>query len=180
MLMIVVPDIESFNNETQEFIYVKGCTFRIEHSLISISKWESKWRKPFLSTADKTNEEIIDYIRCMTITQNVRDEVYNYIPAREIQRISDYINAPMTATWFSEDKQKKPAREIITSEVIYYWMIAYNIPVEFQKWHLNRLITLIRVCSAKNQPSKKMSSKDILARNKALNDERLKKFNTTG
>lgn len=122
----------------------------------------------------------MDYIKCMTITQNVDPDLYNHLTAENIEEINQYIYAPMTATTFSDDKTNKPNREIITSELVYYWMVALNIPFECQKWHLNRLLTLIRICNVKNQPPKKMSKRDVMSRNAALNAARRKQFNTNG
>lgn len=179
MLNIKIDDLELFNDQTGEFINIPGKEIQLEHSLLSISKWESKWCKPFLSTTNKTNEETIDYIRCMTITQNVNPILYNYLDANALLKIKNYINAPMTATTFST-KNTKPSREIITSELIYYWMITFGIPFECQKWHLNHLLTLIEVCSIKNSPDKKMSRGEILSRNAALNAARRKASGSRG
>lgn len=186
MLQINIPDTEFYNSETREFFTVKGQTLRLEHSLVSLSKWESKWRKPFLTDEIKSNDETIDYIKCMTLTQNVDPVIYNCITPEILDQINEYIKAPMTATWFSEDKNKnskanrKLNGEQITSELIYYWMIALQIPVKFEKWHLNRLITLIRVCNIKNQPPKKRSTLDIMRSNAELNAARRKKLNSKG
>ena len=135
--------------------------------------------KPFLSKEPKTAAETIDYIKCMTITQNVNPKVYNSLTAENIEQINNYIDEPMTATTFSETNNTR-SREIITSELIYYWMFSLNIPMECQKWHLNRLLTLIRVCNIKNTPPKKMSRRDIMSRNAALNAARRKKLNSKG
>lgn len=180
MLTLKIPALELFNEQTNEIIYGKETTLVLEHSLVSISKWESKWEKPFLSKNDKTNEETIDYIKCMTLTQNVDPEVYNRLTDTNIMQVSDYIQAPMTATWFNDKQGGKNNGEVVTSEIIYYWMIALNIPVEFQKWHLNRLLTLIKVCNIKNQPPKKMSKSSILSRNAALNKARRNSMGTKG
>lgn len=180
MLQITIPAVELWDGGKQEFVYTKEQTLQLEHSLVSISKWESKWCKPFLTKDAKTFEETIDYIRCMTLTQNVDPKVYNYIPNNVMNQIEQYIDAPMTATWFVENEKGKPSREQITSELIYYWMIALNIPWDCQKWHLNRLLTLIRVCNIKNQPLKKMSKKDIISRNKAINEANRKRLNSKG
>ena len=131
-------------------------------------------------TKEKTDEELIDYIKCMTITQNVKEDVYDHLTEENIEEIKEYINNPMTATTFSEDKRATKNREIITSEIIYYWMISLNIPPEYQKWHLNRLITLIRVCNIKNTPAKKRSKRDVMSRNAALNAARKNQLNTKG
>ena len=179
MLQITIPASEQFDESTNEFIDTKEQTLQLEHSLISLSKWESKWCKPFLSIKDKTDEETIDYVRCMTLTQNVKPEVYYNLTAENFTQVTDYINAPMTATTFTNNEQK-PSREIITAELIYYWMIQHDIPFECQKWHLNRLLTLIRVCSVKNTPAKKMSRSDLMSRNASLNAARRAKLNTKG
>lgn len=179
MLQLIIPDLEIFNDSNNEFINIRGQTIQIEHSLVSISKWESKHNKPFLTKDDKTVKETIDYIRCMTITQNVRPEVYNNITNDNIELVSRYISLPMTATTFN-DINKGGSREIITSEIIYYWMIAYNIPFECQKWHLNRLLTLIRVCSNKNEKPKKMSRGEIMSRNRELNSKRRQQLRSNG
>lgn len=182
MLSIVVPQAEKFNEATNEFIYIKEQKLQLEHSLVSLSKWESRWHKPFLSSKNnnKSQEEIIDYIRCMTITQNVDSNVYYNLTQKNYDKIQAYIDDPMTATTFSDIQKTAPSREIITSELIYYWMIAYNVPVEFEKWHLNRLLTLIKVCSIKNTPPKKMSKREIMNRNAALNASRRKAHNSKG
>lgn len=179
MLKLVIPSIEFYDEQKQEFINTKEQSIQVEHSLVSISKWESKWNKPFLSKESKTIEETIDYVKCMTLTQNVPSEVYSRLTNDNINDVSKYISAPMTATWFSDTKEK-PSREIITSEIIYYWMITYNIPFECQKWHLNKLLALIRVCSNKNQPAKKMSRAEIISRNRELNNQRRQALNTNG
>lgn len=171
MLTIYIPGGEKFNQNTNEFYSVKGTSITLEHSLVSLSKWESKWCKPFLSS-EKTFDEIKDYIKCMTITQNVNDYVYDFLTDENYKQIKDYIDAPMTATWFKETKRGPASSEVVTSELIYYWMIASDIPFECQKWHLNKLITLIKVCSLKNTPSKKMSKNEILSQNRALNAAR--------
>lgn len=180
MLEITIPETEQWDELKQEFVYTKAQTLQLEHSLISLSRWESKWCKPFLSKEDKTFEETIDYIRCMTLNRYVPDEVYGCLTRSNIKQINEYISAPMTATWFSKDTIGRSNREQITSELIYYWMIALNIPFECQKWHLNRLLTLIRVCNLKNQPSKKMSRREIMSRNAALNAARRKQLGTNG
>ena len=181
MLRITIPATELWDESKEEFINIKEQTLQLEHSLVSLSKWESKWCKPFLGKDEKTDEETIDYIRCMTITQNVDPIVYNFIPNDIREQISKYINAPMTATWFNEELKGGPgSSEQITSELVYYWMISFNIPFECQKWHLNRLLTLIRICNVKNQPPKKISKNTRMSKQAALNAARRKQFNTKG
>lgn len=182
MLRIDVPiELERWDEEKQAFVEPKYVVLQLEHSLVSIAKWESKWNKPFLTEfGNGPPEETIDYIKCMTITQNVRPEVYLCLTQKNIQDIRDYIAAPMTATTIAETDKGKRSSETVTSELIYYWMIALQIPSEYQKWHLNRLITLIKVCNAKNEPPKKMSRAETMRRNAALNAARRKKHNTRG
>lgn len=180
MLKIIVPATEAFDESKNEFVEVKKeQTLKMEHSLVSLSKWESKWNKSFFSKQAKTYEETLDYIKCMTITSNVDPDIFTRLTKQNIDKINDYINAPMTATTFSNEKGK-PNNRLITSELIYYWMITLNIPFECEKWHLNRLLTLIRVCNAENQPNKKMSQRQIMQNNAALNAARRKKFNSKG
>ena len=181
MLRITIPATEMWDEGNQEFKYTKECTLQLEHSLVSLQKWESKWRKPFLSKDGMTTEETIDYIRCMTITQNVPPEVYGSLTHENIKEVEEYINAPMTATWFSEEKKTGRSNgEVVTAELIYHWMIALQIPSEYRKWHLNQLLTLIRVCNVKNAPPKKMGKRAIMSRNAALNAARRQQFNTNG
>ena len=178
MLEIIVPGREFFDEDKNEFVTTKSIKLTLEHSLISLSKWESKWEKPFLSS-DKTVPETIDYIRCMTLTQNVDPLVYNSLNNENVQDVVKYIEAPMTATKVKAQKHARNS-EIVTAELIYYWMIALNIPFECQKWHLNKLLTLIEVCSVKNQPQKKMSRSEILRSNRELNAARRAKYKTKG
>jgi len=179
MLKITIPPQELFDEVKQEFIYTKSVELVLEHSLVSLSRWESRWKKPFLTKENKTREETIDYIHAMTITQNVKNEDYNHITQDIINQVTDYIDDPMSATTFREEKGSS-GREIVTAELIFYWMIAFQIPFECQKWHLNRLLTLIRLCNVKNQPKKKRSRADILKENKMLNDTRRAKLNSKG
>ena len=177
MLHLTINSREEWNETSQEFVYTKGQALQLEHSLVSISKWEAKWCKPFLSKDPKTFEETMDYIRCMTLTQNVNPKIYDLFTKENIQKVNEYIESPMTATYVREIPGPK-GHETITSELIYYWMISYNIPFECQKWHLNRLLTLIRVCSIKNTPAKKQNPRDIMSRNAALNAARRKQLNS--
>lgn len=184
MIQIEIPGKELYDDALSIFITQKKESLRLEHSLVSLSKWESKWCKPFLSNDEKTEEETIDYIRCMTISKNNNPDVYNYIPQDELDTIEKYISAPMTATWFGNvDKKTKPGkRDVITAEVIYYWMITFEIPMECEKWHLNRLFTLIQVCDVKNKSNARHNKKnkpDMTAR-AALNKARRKTNNTKG
>lgn len=180
MLQITIPATECWDESKQEFFKIQQQTIQLEHSLVSLSKWESKWNKIFLSKDEKTVEEILDYVKCMTVTPNVDSKVYYGLTAGNFKQINDYIEAPMTATTFNEMGGNKPNRERITSELIYYWMIALNIPFECQKWHLNRLLTLIRICNIKNQPPKKMGKKAVASNYAAINAARRKQLNTTG
>lgn len=189
MLNIHIPyqKKEYFDSKKNEFVYIeiKEQTLSLEHSLVSLSKWESKHHKPFLGKGvEKTNEELLYYIKCMTISQNVKDDVYEYISmSPEIMtQINDYIEDSNTATTFYEisEKNGKQKKEIVTSEVIYYWMIACNIPFQCEKWHINRLLTLIRVCNIKNGNGKKMSKNEILAHNRSLNAARRARMNSKG
>lgn len=172
MLELYIPAFEAFDNSRNEFIYVKDHNIRLEHSLVSLSKWEAKWHKSFLNASELSVGEYIDYIRCMTITQNVDSNVYMGVTNEHIQKVRDYIDDPMTATTFSKQEGQGCSREIITNEIIYYWMTEFNIPFECQKWHLNRLLTLIRVCSIKHSPKKKMNRQDWTNRRRALNKSR--------
>ena len=180
MLQIVIPEFECYDERIGEFVKVKETKLQLEHSLVSLSRWESKWNKPFLGREAKSVDQCVDYVRCMTITQNVDPRVYMGLTASLFKQIDDYINLPMTATWFNEKENKRANREVVTAEIIYYWMIALNVPFECQKWHLNRLLTLIRVCNIKNTPEKKMSKKEVLNRNRALNAQRKSRLKTRG
>ena len=180
MLTIKIPDTEYYNEEISQFVSVKERMIDLEHSLVSLSKWEAKWCKPFLSKDQKTNEEVRDYIRCMIIDRNVPDNILYALSKQQEKQIVDYIDEKMTATTFSDISSASKSREVITSEIIYYWMISLNIPFECQKWHLNRLLTLIRVCSIKNAPPKKMGRNSVLSRNAQINAARKKQLNTRG
>ena len=182
MLTIEIPiSPEGWDEAKQEFVESRTQSLQLEHSLISLSKWESKWHKPFLSTKEMTDEETLDYIKCMTLTKNVKPDVYNHITRENMNDVVNYISDPMTATTFYKDEKGANNRETVTSELIYYWMIASNIPFDpCQKWHLNRLITLIRVCGIKNTPPKKRSRREIMSRNAALNAARRQQMNSKG
>ena len=182
MLTIVVPAYEEYDESQNLFHTVEAKTLKLEHSLVSISKWESKWHKPFAVKEKRTAEETLDYIKCMVLDDDVSlDDLKCIIRFPEIiESINNYIDDPMTATTFSSINGGKPNREIITSEIVYYWMVANNIPFECQYWHLNKLLTLIKVCNIKNSPPKKMSQSQVAAQYKAINEARRKKWNTRG
>lgn len=181
MLQITIPSTEMWDELNQEFISTKVQTLQLEHSLVSISKWESKWQKPFLIKDKKTPEETLDYIKCMTLTQNVQPTTYERLNYSNFTDINNYIESSMSATTISEPKRNRVGNnEQVTSELIYYWMVALNIPFECQKWHLNRLLTLIKICNIKNQPPEKRSRRDIMSRNAALNASRRSQLNTKG
>lgn len=187
MLTITIPKSRLWDAKEEAFINIKEQTLSLEHSLVSISKWEAKWHKPFISDEKKTQEQTLDYIKYMTLTQHVDNNVYNALTKENFEEITAYIENKMTATWFSEPKntpQVPGKKEIITSELIYYWMIALEIPFECQKWHLNRLLTLIKVCNAKakaaNGKKSSVNKREILANNAELNAARRKKLGTSG
>lgn len=180
MLQITINGLELYDERKGEFIETKTRTLTLEHSLVSISKWESKWRRPFLSKEPMSVEETIDYVKCMTIDRNVDPNLYIGLTNDHIEEIRAYIENPMTATTFTKEERGKNNGEMVTSELIYYWMIALTIPLKCEKWHLNRLLTLIRICNIKNQPPKKMSKRDVMSRNAALNAARRKQLNSKG
>lgn len=185
MLKIVVPRSEFFDERTNEFIEVEQQTLQLEHSLVSISKWEAKWKKPFLAKEQKTKEEILDYVRCMTINQNIDPNVYLGLSSSVLEQIFAYMEDSHTATIINELKnpaapKRKNSSEFITSELVYYWMVALQIPFECQKWNFNRLMTLIRICEIKNGPKQKMSKSQILSNNHELNKARRQMLHTKG
>lgn len=183
MLEILIPDQEYWDESKREFINIKGVTLQLEHSLISLSKWESKWKKAFLAKNDKTPEQTLDYIRCMTLNRNVNPAVYAALTQSDIAAITEYINDPMTATTINDYGKKKASAvrgDVVTSELVYYWMIQFQVPVEFERWHINRLLTLIRVCEIKAGGGKKMSKREIMSRNAALNAQRRAKLHSKG
>lgn len=183
MLKIVVPEWEDWDPVNNKFIHGRATPLTLEHSLVSISKWESKFHKPYLDEKQKTDEEMLYYIKCMTISnpnKEISDDVYCHLSYENLKAIEEYISDPMTATTINTKDQKHGKKQVITSELIYYWMTALNIPFECQRWHLNRLMTLIEVAGIKNQPTKKMSKKDIAAQNRSLNAARRAKMNSRG
>lgn len=187
MLVLSLTETEYFDSTTREFIYTKPVELKLEHSLLSISKWESIWKIPFLYTHDergndtKTREQLISYVKCMTLNKNVPDEVYSCIGTREIMQISEYINSELTATWFKEEPNgAKGESTKLTSELIYYLMTANQIPWEAEKWHLSRLFTLLRICDVKSKKEKKMSKAEQMAQQRNLNASRRKSRKSKG
>lgn len=180
-IKIYIPKTELWDPLKEEFVTVNNQTILMEHSLLSIDKWESKWKKSYLSTDNKTPLEVMDYLRCMTITKDVSPYVYYAIPDAEMQKINAYIKDTMTATTFNENRRRPSnSREIITSEIIYWQMTQLNIPMEWERRHLNKLLTLIRVCAIKSQPPKKLSKQEIMRQNRALNAARRAKHHSAG
>ena len=181
MLQIVVPITpEGWDEEKQEFVDPVSVTLQLEHSLVSLSKWESKYCKPFLTRNKKTAEETMDYIKYMTLNPDVDPSVYKHLTAENVKEINEYIEAPMTATTITDRNKGKGGPSVVTNEVIYGWMVDLRIPSEYQYWHLNRLMTLIRVCNANNSPQKKQSRSEIQRSNAALNAARRQKLNSKG
>lgn len=180
MLSITIPGVELFDETTQQFVNSEDVALELEHSLISLSKWESEWEKAFLGPKPKTSEETLGYIESMTLTPNISPEVYLRLTQDNLKQINEYIEAKMTATWFSDTKNGKTSREIITAEIIYYWMIALNIPMSCETWHLNRLFTQIKVLNQKNTPAKKMTQQQAAAKQRELNEQRRAQHGSSG
>lgn len=180
MLTITVPGNELFNEETQQFERTAAVVLELEHSLVSISKWESSWEKPFLGDKERTDEEAIDYIRCMVLNDISDPSVFSRLTNENIKQINEYITAKRSATWFNENGKQAKSREVVTSELIYHWMVALTIPFECQHWHLSRLLTLIKVCNQKSTPPKKMSRAEALAKQRELNAQRRAMMQTSG
>lgn len=181
MITIEIPESSDLWDSVNEcFVTRKGYTLKLEHSLISLQEWESRWHKPFLNS-EKTNEELIDYIRCMTINKGIPDEAYYRIPMSKIEEITNYIKDPMTATTInSKTRRATGKKEIITAEIIYYWMCSFNIPSEYRKWHLNQLLMLIKVFDAKNGKQEKMSPQEAAEWRRSQNAARRAKMHSKG
>lgn len=182
MLRLTIPKQEFFDEKKSEFITKGPYKLTMEHSLLSISKWESKWNKPFLNNPeDKTKEELYDYIKCMIVNgKDEEDEIYYLLSNKNIEEINDYISAPMTGTKFYDFSDKgNSSNKPISSEEIYCKMFTYGVPIECQKWHINRLLTLLQVFDVKND-NKKMSNAEVSAAYRRLNAERRKKMNSKG
>ena len=180
MLRLKIAPTEMWDERKQEFVQTGERELMLEHSLVSLAKWESKWQKPFLDQKPKTGDEMLDYVRCMTITQNVSPETYSRLTTGNMAEIEQYISRPMTATTFSAEQHGNRNGEKTTAELIYYWMVTLSIPFECEKWNLNRLLALIRVCNLKNQPARKKSQRAILQENRALNAARRQRLRTRG
>lgn len=181
MLKIKVPLAEGFDETTNQFVVVESFDLELEHSLASLSKWESREEKPFLGKEEKTFEEIFRYIQDMTLNDDVPLSVYNKLTNENIDAVNRYINAPMTATTFREIQQQRPSRELVTAEVMYHWLVALQIPFECQHWHLNRMITLVRVCNEKNKPTKnRKMTRSAAAQRAEMNRQRKAQYGTTG
>lgn len=179
MLVITVPGMELFDQEKQEFFTKDDFVLTLEHSLVSLSKWEQKYEKPFLGQENQTAEEMLDYIRAMILTPDVPETVINRLSEANLLQINEYLGRKMTATWFAEEAPSRSS-EKITAELIYYWMFSLQIPMECENWHLNRLFTQIKVALVKNSKPKKMSQADQLARNRELNMRRRAQLGTRG
>jgi hypothetical protein len=180
MLRLIIEGDEFFNDETQEFESFNDVVIDLEHSLISLSKWESKYQKSFLSSKDKTREEIFGYLQAMIISPNVDPDVLYRCTQRHLDAIQAYIDSPESATTFGFVSERRGPGEVITSELIYYWMVAFNIPFEAENWHLNRLFALIRICGIKNSPPEQMSQREMAEQRAKLNEQRKKELGTTG
>lgn len=180
MLQLVIVISEDYDEEKRQFISAKTVTLQLEHSLLSMSKWEAKWEKPFLGYDKKTEEETLDYVRMMVLGPLPSEEDFSRLSAENLLAVQRYIEAPMSATWFSEEPSNMPSREAITSELIYFWMTAFGIPFTCENWHLNRLMNLVRICNIKNGPKKKMSAQASAAEQRALNERRRRELGTKG
>lgn len=180
MLKLLVVGTEYFDEESETFESVGDFELELEHSLLSLSKWESKFQKPFLSNTHKTGIEILSYVEAMLLTPIYPADIFTRFSQDNIEQINKYIESKESATTFGSMPERKGRGEIITSELIYYWMVAFNIPFECERWHLNRLFALIRICNIKNSKPTKMSRSEMAARNRELNARRRNELNTKG
>ncbi|MDY6073112.1 MAG: hypothetical protein SPI49_03335 [Eubacteriales bacterium] len=180
MLRIIIPAQEVYDEKFGTFCNIKETELQLEHSLISVSKWEQIWNVPFFSEKEKTNDEILSYIKCMSINNQIDDHVFLLLSTEDFKKINSYIEAKMTATWFGKENRGSVSRQVITSEIIYYWMITLGIPFECQKWHINRLLTLIKICNIKNAPSEKISRSEQINNQRMLNNARRRALRTRG
>lgn len=180
MLKIIVLGEEFYDEVTESFNTVGDLVLELEHSLVSLSKWESEFQKPFLSPGKKTTQEVYDYIKTMILSEEYPSNILDRFSAENFQQINDYIESKQSATTFGEMPPNSGRSEVITSELIYYWMVTFNIPFECEVWHLNRLFALIRICNVKNSKPKKMSRNQLAQRNRELNAQRKEQLGTTG
>jgi len=180
MLTIKVLGVEAYDEKLEQFVTIGDLTLELEHSLVSLSKWESEFEKPFLGKEAKTSEETLAYVRCMVLTENPPGNFLQRLSKENLETIHEYIDRKMTATWFSDQPGAPRSREVITSELVYYWMTVFQIPFECETWHLNRLFTLIRICNIKQAKPKKMSRAEIASRNRELNAQRKAQLGTRG
>lgn len=180
MLKLIVPGAELYNEVTKEFVKTETTSLQLEHSLLAISKWESKFAKAFLTQSEKTTEEGLAYVKAMIIDSDVPDEVLHQLSSENLSEINNYISSPQSATIFRELPVRGGRGETITSELIYYWMVAFNIPFECETWHISRLFSLIRICNVKNSKQKQMPKHELAARNRELNAQRRAELKTSG
>ncbi len=180
MLTITLLGRELFDEEVEEFITISDVVLDLEHSLVSLSKWESKFQKPFLGPDVKSPEEMIGYIEAMILTPDYPTDFWQRLTNEHLDQINAYIESNQSATTFGQMPDRKARGEVITSELIYYWLVAFNVPFECERWHLNRLFSLIRICNIKNSKPKKRSRNEISQRNRDLNAQRRAQYNTTG
>ena len=180
MIKITIPETELYDSNTSSFIRTTPTVVTLEHSLASMSKWESKWELPFFGTAEKTKEQVLDYTRLMVIGEEIDPNVFSGLTAENVRVIKDYIESKQTATWFSSEQRGPHSRKIITTEVIYSWMISQGIPFECQYWHINRLLTLIRVISESQEKPKKMRKSSVMSQNRMLNAQRRARLGSSG
>lgn len=180
MLTITVPKTELFDERTEEFITLPPVVLELEHSLASLSKWESIVEKPFLGKTEKTAAETRFYIECMIVTPDFPRGIVQRMSRENLDQINAYLESAQSATRFGDMPKKSVQNEVVTAELIYYWLVAFRIPFEVETWHLNRLFSLIRICNAKNSPPKKRSAREIAAERRRLNEQRRQQYGTTG